>query len=58
MRDSPTAEWKALTGPSADEKVRDFMRQEYANSVLPKLVRRYGFLWLPAEDERRMIRWQ
>lgn len=42
---SPPAEWRALTGPNADEKVRAFMQQEYANSVLPKFVRHYGFSW-------------
>jgi len=54
---SPASEWRALTGPNADEPVREAMRQSYANSMLPKFVRRYGFLYLPTEDERRMIRW-
>jgi hypothetical protein len=40
-----TPEWKALTGPNADEKVRDAMRQEYLTSVLPKFVKRNG--WTP-----------
>ena len=53
---SPTSEWKALTGPNVDEPVREAMRQSYAETVLPKFVRRYGFSW-PREEERRMIRW-
>src|SRR5688572_2119665 len=40
---SPAAEWIALTGSSADEKVRAAMRQVYAESVWPKFVKRYGF---------------
>lgn len=39
---SPAAEWKALTDPNADEKVREAMRQSYAEQVLPKFVKRYG----------------
>jgi len=39
---SPRAQWLALTGPNADEKVRAAMQQNYAETVLPKFVRRYG----------------
>ena len=45
---SPASEWRALTGPNVDEPVREAMRRPYAEIVLPKFVRRYGFLWLPA----------
>ena len=54
---SPASEWRALTGPNVDEPVREAMRQSYAEIVLPKFVRRYGFSWPPIEEERRMIRW-
>jgi len=54
---SPASEWRALTGLNADEPVREAMRQSYAETVLPKFVRRYGFSWPPIEEERRMIRW-
>jgi len=46
---SPPAEWIGLTGPNADPRVREAMREEYANSVLPKFVRRYGFACPVAE---------
>jgi hypothetical protein len=45
-----TAEWKALTGASAAEKVRDAMHREYVNTVLPKFVKRYGFSYLGTEE--------
>lgn len=50
---SPPAEWLALTGPNADERVREAMRQQYAESVLPKFVRRYGISCQPAQEPER-----
>ncbi|MBE7418095.1 MAG: hypothetical protein HS128_10145 [Ideonella sp.] len=44
---SPPAEWLALTGPKADERVREAMRHQYAESVLPKFFKRYG--WTPPQ---------
>ena len=38
-----SAEWSVYTGPGADEKVRDATREQYATSVWPKFVKRYGF---------------
>jgi hypothetical protein len=43
------AEWKAFTGPDANARVRDAMTREYATSVLPKFVKRYGFSHPQAE---------
>lgn len=42
---SPPAEWLALTGPNSNDGVRAAMRQNYAETVLPKFVKRYG--WTP-----------
>lgn len=50
---SPAAEWQALTGPHAAPEVRDFMRQSYAESVLPRFSKRYGFCW-PFKDRVTM----
>jgi hypothetical protein len=36
-------EWRAFTGPDADERLRDAMRHHYAESVWPKFVKRYGW---------------
>lgn len=44
------ADWSVYTGPGADEKVRDAMRQQYATSVWPKFVKRYGFSY-PVTNE-------
>lgn len=44
---SPACEWRALTGPNADEKVREAMRQSYIECVLPKFVKRY--CWSPPQ---------
>jgi hypothetical protein len=49
MEDCMTAgEWQAFTGPNADERLRDEMRRQYEEAVLPKFVIRYG--WSPPQD--------
>src|SRR5262245_466509 len=53
---SPTAEWLALTGPKADERVRAAMQRSYAEQVLPKFLRRYG--WTPPQAEPRCSSWR
>jgi hypothetical protein len=51
---SPSAEWLALTGPAADEKVRTFMRRSYDQTVLLRFCRRYGLYWRPLGDEHEI----
>jgi hypothetical protein len=54
-----SAEWCALTGLDADDRIRDAMVRMYAESVWPKFVSRYG--WTPPQaideaDSRRLVR--
>src|SRR5688572_32631435 len=42
-----SVEWRDLTGPNADPRVRDALVQLYRESVWPKFVRRYGLSWTP-----------
>ena len=41
------AEWRAFTGPNADERVREAMLLEYRTCVVAKFVNRYG--WSPPQ---------
>lgn len=53
------SEWVGICR-QLDEKSLANMRQAYAESVLPKFVRRYGFLYLPQDEPRTiggMPRW-
>jgi len=41
------AEWRGMTGPNADPRVRDTLVQIYRESVSPKFGRRHGFSYPP-----------
>ena len=47
-----STEWRAFTGPQADERSREVMRREYRESVWPKFVERYGLLYPSPEHLR------
>jgi hypothetical protein len=47
------AEWRGLTGPNAEPRVRAALAQLYRESVWPRFVKRYGFSY-PARPEPRV----
>jgi hypothetical protein len=53
---SPAAEWRALTSPAADERVRDAMQRMYVETVRARFVRRYGLSWPPQPFDGSAVR--
>jgi hypothetical protein len=48
------ADWRSLTGPNAEPRVRDTLVQLYRESVWPRFVRRYGFSYPARLDPLRV----
>jgi hypothetical protein len=53
---SPAEEWRALTGPAADGRVRDAMQRMYVETVRARFIRRYGLSWPPQPFDDSAVR--